>query len=69
MTRPIILLDVDGVLANFIEANLVTLRALGVERQHDDVVTWDLEDCLGLSRVAKECGIPVFVGNPPPAAR
>jgi 5'(3')-deoxyribonucleotidase len=48
--RPlVILLDVDGVLANFIEANLATLRELGVERQHDDVRAWSIEESLGLS--------------------
>lgn len=49
MTRPVILVDVDGVLANFIEANLRTLRTLGVHREHDDVTTFDLEDCLNLT--------------------
>lgn len=47
--RPVILLDVDGVLANFIEANLATLRELGVERQHDDVRAWSVEESLGLT--------------------
>lgn len=49
MTRPVILLDVDGVLANFIEATLRTLRDLGVERHHDEVTTWSIEDSLALT--------------------
>ncbi len=49
MKRPVILLDVDGVLANFIEANLRTLREIGVEREHDDVTQWYLEEALKLT--------------------
>lgn len=49
MTRPVVLLDVDGVLANFIEASLRVLRAVGVSAEHDDVTSWHLEDSLGLT--------------------
>ncbi len=49
MSRLRILLDVDGVLANFIEANLATLRELGVNREHDHVTTFNIEDALGLT--------------------
>ena len=48
--RPVVLVDVDGVLANFIEANLRTLHAIGAGPfVHDDVTTWAMEDCLGLT--------------------
>lgn len=41
MTRPVVLLDVDGVIANFIEANLRWLWGYGIERYHNDVTAWD----------------------------
>lgn len=48
MSRPIVLLDVDGVLANFIERNMRELATIGVVRHHDDVTDFRLEHCLGL---------------------
>ena len=45
----VFLLDVDGVLADFIGANLRTLAELGINRQHDDVTDFRLETCLNLS--------------------
>lgn len=50
MKRPIVLLDCDGVLANFIERNLRELAdAFGIVRDHDDVTDWRLEASLGLT--------------------
>lgn len=50
MTRPVVLLDVDGVLANFIEANLRTLHAFGAGPfVHDDVDQWSIEEALALT--------------------
>jgi 5'(3')-deoxyribonucleotidase len=71
VTRPVVLLDVDGVLGNFIEANLRTLRSLGVERCHDDVTTYDLEHCLRLDDTTRALmefrwGLPGFCASIPP---
>lgn len=49
MTRPVILLDVDGVLADFTGATLDFLRTLGVDRRAEYVTEFAIEDALGLS--------------------
>jgi len=42
-----LLLDIDGVFANFVDATLDTLVALGGPRKaHDDIHTWDMFSCL-----------------------
>lgn len=71
MTRPVILLDVDGVLANFVEANLRTLRSLGIHREHDDVTTWEMAEALGLDDTARAImefrwSLPGFCASLPP---
>lgn len=48
MPRPTVLLDCDGVLANFTLANLDFLRTIGIDRREDEVTTWNIEDALGL---------------------
>jgi len=48
MPRPTVLLDCDGVLANFTRANLDYLRTLGVDRSEDEVTTWEIGEALGL---------------------
>jgi len=45
--KPIVLLDVDGVLANFIQAALdIIEEASGKKYHHDDVKTWDVFESL-----------------------
>lgn len=39
--RPIILVDCDGVLADFVSASLDVLRTFGIDKQHDDVKEFD----------------------------
>mgnify|MGYP001576197444 CR=1 FL=1 len=72
MTRPVILLDVDGVLADFITANLRTLHAFGAGPfAHDDVTAWSIEDSLGLTssqraRMKARWSEPGFCASIPP---
>jgi 5'(3')-deoxyribonucleotidase len=70
MSRPVVLLDIDGVVANFIEANLRWLRSIGIDRQHDDVTSWDfgglgLEPSI-LSALKRQWSEPGFCASIPP---
>jgi 5'-nucleotidase len=52
--RPVILLDVDGVLADFIGANLRTLSRAGLHGyRREDVTQWDCAAAWGLSDATK----------------
>ena len=70
--RPIVLLDCDGVIANFIEANLRWLRSIGIDRQHDDVTAWDFQslelDQATLTMLKKQWSEPGFCTAIPPYA-
>jgi len=47
--EPILLLDVDGVLANFVAGALKSLKDLfDIAGTHDDVVDWHFETCFNL---------------------
>lgn len=49
MTRLDLLLDVDGILANFIDPALEEVAALtGLRHHHDEVTQWDIMECLGI---------------------
>lgn len=49
MIRPVVLLDIDGVVANFVEGCLPIIRMItGRTYQHDDVTQWQIEKALGL---------------------
>jgi len=76
-TRPRILLDVDGVLADYLAAVLpLVLAVTGRRYAHADVVQWDFAKALGLSDDETErvhaltrepgfcAGIPVLPGAP-----
>lgn len=39
--KPIVLVDCDGVLANFVDASLAVMRTFGIDKQHDDVKEFD----------------------------
>jgi 5'(3')-deoxyribonucleotidase len=46
-TKPTVLVDCDGILADFISAALnILCRKSGILVEHDDIVTWDLYSCL-----------------------
>lgn len=47
--KPIVLLDVDGVLADFLGGCLRVLRRFGVDADARHVTTWRIEDALGLA--------------------
>jgi 5'(3')-deoxyribonucleotidase len=51
--RPVILLDVDGVLADFTGACLDVLRGIGLHRTVDQVTSYALVEALGLDAGAK----------------
>jgi 5'(3')-deoxyribonucleotidase len=51
--RPVILLDVDGVLADFTGACLRALLDVGVRRSASDVTSYKIEDALGLDAGAR----------------
>lgn len=52
MSKPILLLDVDGVLANFVDATLTALKHIAMNHvlqpryTHDDITTWGIFDSL-----------------------
>lgn len=49
-TRPLLLLDCDGVMGDFVGAYLAALeRACGVRRTADEVTDWDIAKSLGLT--------------------
>ncbi len=49
-TKPVVLLDVDGVLADIITASLpIVQRLTGRQHVHDDVIDWSIADSLGLT--------------------
>lgn len=64
--KPVVLLDVDGVIANFVDAFLtVTNSLLGTAFVHDDVTDWDIGKSLHLTpsteaRVYGECAAEGF---------
>lgn len=72
MRAPVVLLDIDGVCADFISASLAVLRRLfGLYFRHDDVTTWNLEDSLKLTetqraRMMAEWSRPGFCRAIPP---
>jgi 5'(3')-deoxyribonucleotidase len=70
-----LLLDVDGILGNFVDPALDEVAALtGLRHQHDDVTKWDIMECLGIpddvadaayARMKREgfcASIPVYPG-------
>lgn len=49
MSKPCLLLDVDGILADFISPALAEITKLtGFVYHHDDITQWDIMECLGI---------------------
>lgn len=68
-TRPRILLDVDGVLADFVSAYLdIVERVTGRRYQPHDVTSFDIGESLGLAR-AESAACKRALGNSPCVAR
>lgn len=76
MTRPVVLLDVDGVLADFLGASLAFLRTVGVDFIPEDIWTFDIAHALNLddaerAKLDREWSRPGFCAAlaPCPGAR
>ncbi len=69
MTRKRVLLDVDGVSADFVQATLDSLVQLGGPRMHhDDVESWHIFDCIPpeyRDRISDEWRKPGWCANIP----